>query len=89
MCYPPVHENDLYTKVVLTFIAAMLTVIALKPLVVPGTVAYGQALGSSLQVSVGPPESSVYLYETGTGYMRVVGPTGTPIKRFQVDWVGR
>jgi hypothetical protein len=58
-------RNDWYTKGVLTVIAVLLGVIALKPYVSPDAVAHAQGSFAGVEFSAGP--SGLDFFDTQTG----------------------
>jgi hypothetical protein len=68
-------KPDLYTKVVLTVIAVMLTVIASHQLLTPVTVVKAQDAPSDLKFSAGP-NGMFYLYDQAKARLYVYDSNG-------------
>ena len=66
---------DNYTKAILTVIAIMLSVIAVRQLIYPDTTAKAQA-APAFYFSAAPASSDFYFYDTASGEMRIFGPNG-------------
>jgi hypothetical protein len=82
-------KSDGYTKTILTIIALMLTVIALRTLLTPDKVAHAQTSFAGLQVSsagTGAPHTS--FFDPTTGDLFVYYQFNAPPDHFRISKLG-
>jgi hypothetical protein len=77
---------DLYTKTILTFIALLLAVIALKPIIQP-TTALAQGNMSGVQFSASSSDISFFDPKSGDVW-KYYAPSPNPVNHFKLTGLG-